>query len=45
MRFVIFAPDELKALQESPSHTIEIVAFIPDDAMDRMADQLSVTRP
>jgi DNA end-binding protein Ku len=33
-RFVIFAPDELKALQESPSHTIDIVAFIPDNAID-----------
>jgi len=33
-RFVIFAPDELKALQESPSHTIDIVAFIPVTAID-----------
>ena len=33
-RFVIFQPDELKALQESPSHTIDIVAFIPDKAVD-----------
>jgi DNA end-binding protein Ku len=33
-RFVIFAPDELKALQESPSHTIDIVAFIPTSAID-----------
>jgi DNA end-binding protein Ku len=33
-RFVIFSPDELKALQESPSHTIDIVAFIPDKAVD-----------
>ena len=33
-RFVIFPPDELKALQESPSHTIDIVAFIPDKAVD-----------
>ena len=33
-RFVIFTPDELKALQESPSHTIDIVAFIPDKAVD-----------
>jgi DNA end-binding protein Ku len=33
-RFVIFAPDELKALQESPSHTIDIVAFIPEKAVD-----------
>jgi DNA end-binding protein Ku len=33
-RFVIFQPDELKALQESPSHTIDIVAFIPSAAVD-----------
>jgi len=33
-RFVIFLPDELKALQESPSHTIDIVAFIPEKAVD-----------
>jgi DNA end-binding protein Ku len=33
-RFVIFQPDELKALQESPSHTIDIVAFIPGTAID-----------
>lgn len=33
-RFVTFSPDELKALQESPSHTIDIVAFIPERAVD-----------
>ena len=33
-RFVIFQPDELKALQESPSHIVEIVAFIPAVAVD-----------
>ena len=33
-RFVIFQPDELKALEESPSHTIDIVAFIPAKAVD-----------
>ena len=33
-RFVVFQPEELKALQESPSHTIDIVAFIPDKAID-----------
>jgi DNA end-binding protein Ku len=33
-RFVIFQPDELKALQESPSHTIDIVAFVPATAID-----------
>jgi DNA end-binding protein Ku len=33
-RFVLFQAEELKALQESPSHTIDIVAFIPDKAID-----------
>ena len=33
-RFVLFEPEELKALQESPSHTIDIVAFIPAAAID-----------
>ncbi len=33
-RFVTFTSDELKALQESPSHTIDIVAFIPEKAID-----------
>jgi len=33
-RFVTFSSDELKALQESPSQTIDIVAFIPEKAVD-----------
>jgi DNA end-binding protein Ku len=33
-RYVLFSPDELKALQESPSQTIDIVAFIPERAVD-----------
>jgi DNA end-binding protein Ku len=33
-RFVLFEPSELKALQESPSPTIDIVAFIPEKAID-----------
>lgn len=33
-RFVIFQPDELKALEEGASHLIDIVAFIPADAVD-----------
>lgn len=33
-RFVTFSPEELKALQESPSQTIEIVAFVPEHAVD-----------
>ena len=33
-RFVLFQPDELKALEEGTSHTIDIVAFIPEKAVD-----------
>lgn len=33
-RFVVFQPDELKALEEGASHLIDIVAFIPADAVD-----------
>ena len=33
-RYVLFTPDELKALQEGASHTIDIVAFIPEKAVD-----------
>jgi DNA end-binding protein Ku len=33
-RFVVFSNEELKALQESPSQTIDIVAFIPEKAVD-----------
>jgi DNA end-binding protein Ku len=33
-RFVIFKPEELKALEEGGSHLIDIVAFIPADAVD-----------
>jgi len=33
-QFVLFSPEELKALQESPSSTIDIVAFIPEQAID-----------
>lgn len=33
-RFVIFAPEELKALEEGGSPTIDIVAFIPAEAVD-----------
>jgi DNA end-binding protein Ku len=32
--FVLFTPDELKALEESSSHVVEIVAFIPEKAVD-----------
>jgi DNA end-binding protein Ku len=33
-RYVLFTPDELKALEESASHTIDIVSFIPEKAVD-----------
>ena len=33
-QFVIFTPDELKALEESSRHTIDIVAFIPEKTVD-----------
>src|SRR6476620_11484449 len=33
-RFVLFSADELKALQESPSHTVDIVAFVPEKSID-----------
>jgi DNA end-binding protein Ku len=33
-RFVMFAPEELKALEEASSPTIEIIAFIPEKSVD-----------
>ena len=33
-RFVLFAPEELKALDESASHVIEIVSFVPEKSVD-----------
>jgi len=33
-KFVLFTPDELKQLEEGSSHAIEIVAFIPEKAVD-----------
>lgn len=33
-RYVLFSPDELKAVEESSTHTIDIVAFIPEKAVD-----------
>lgn len=33
-RFVIFEPDELKALEEGSRHTIDIVTFIPEQSVD-----------
>jgi DNA end-binding protein Ku len=33
-RYVLFTPDELKAVEESSTQTIEIVAFIPEKAVD-----------
>ncbi len=33
-RFVVFTGDELKALEEGASHVVEIVAFIPEKAVN-----------
>ena len=33
-QFVIFTGDELKAMEEGARHTIDIVAFIPNEAVD-----------
>jgi DNA end-binding protein Ku len=33
-RFVIFKPEELKAMEEGGSHLIDIVSFIPEKAVD-----------
>ena len=33
-QFVIFTPEELKALEEGASHTIDIVSFIPESTVD-----------
>ena len=33
-QFVIFTPEELKALEEGARHTIDIVSFIPERAVD-----------
>ena len=33
-RYVIFEPEELKALEEGASHLVDIVAFIPEKAVD-----------
>jgi len=33
-RFVLFSPEELKALEESSSHMVEIMAFIPEKSVD-----------
>ncbi len=33
-RFVLFTPEELKQLEETSSHVVEIVAFIPEKSVD-----------
>jgi DNA end-binding protein Ku len=33
-RFVVFTADELKTLEDSASHVVEIVAFIPEKSVD-----------
>ena len=33
-RYVLFTPEELKALDESASHVIEIISFVPEKSVD-----------
>jgi DNA end-binding protein Ku len=33
-KFVIFSPEELKALEEGASHVVDIVAFVPEKSVD-----------
>jgi DNA end-binding protein Ku len=33
-QFVVFAPDELKALEEGATHVVEIVSFVPEKSVD-----------
>ena len=33
-KFVLFTPDEMKALDEAASHVVEIVAFVPEKTVD-----------
>ncbi len=33
-QYVTFTPEELKVLQEPPTHSVDIVAFVPEDAID-----------
>jgi DNA end-binding protein Ku len=33
-QFVVFTPDELKALESEASHVIDIVSFVPEKAID-----------
>jgi DNA end-binding protein Ku len=33
-QFVVFTPDELKALEEGASHVVEIVSFVPEKSVD-----------
>ena len=33
-RYVTFTPEELKALEQPPTHVVEIVAFVPLDSVD-----------
>ncbi|MFP4893381.1 Ku protein [Paraburkholderia sp. EG304] len=33
-QFVVFTPDELKALEEGATHVVEIVSFVPEKSVD-----------
>ncbi|MGF6440051.1 Ku protein [Paraburkholderia youngii] len=34
-QYVVFTKEELKAIEESPSHVVEILGFVPDKSIDR----------
>ncbi|MGF6966647.1 non-homologous end joining protein Ku [Paraburkholderia sp. WC7.3g] len=35
-RFIVFTPDELKALEEGATHVVEIVSFMPEESVDQL---------
>ncbi|MDH3715197.1 MAG: Ku protein [Gammaproteobacteria bacterium] len=35
-QYVLFSPDELKAIEEESSHTIDIAEFLPADSVERL---------
>jgi DNA end-binding protein Ku len=35
-QYVLFSPDELKAIEEESSHTIDIAEFLPADTVERL---------
>jgi DNA end-binding protein Ku len=39
-QFVVFTPDELKALEDGATHVVEIVSFVPEKSVDLLYYQL-----